>query len=287
MIKNPDVEKLTTVAMGRVWAPRWWLVFPIGLVLWIATVADAFYTNNLILLPTVVLLGSFLVPVTGVVWYLDHDPSPTLSPRRIVFAFILAGVLGALAASVLEYWLVLGPGLRGNLKVGLIEELAKGAMIVLFALGLRSFTTRDGMVLGATVGFGFAALESSGYALASLFVVQGNQLFLSLPSVVLNELVRGALAPFGHGLWSAILGGVIFHSAARYGRLRPTWSILIAYIGVALLHAAFDSFGGIVGYIVISIIGVAPLVYLWLREDRGLPFRRQTRAPAVEQIQGT
>jgi RsiW-degrading membrane proteinase PrsW (M82 family) len=258
------------------------LVLPIGLVLWIATVADAFYTNNLILLPTVVLLGSFLVPVTGVVWYLDHDPSPTLSPRRIVSAFILAGVLGALAASVLEYWLVFGPGLFGMLKVGLIEELVKGLLIVAFALGLRSFTTRDGMVLGAAVGFGFAALESSGYALASLFVVQGHQLFLSLQSVVLTELVRGVLAPFGHGLWSAILGGAIFHAAARMGRLRLTWGILIAYIGVSLLHAAFDSFGGIVGYVVISIIGIAPLVYLWLREDRGMPFRRHTNTPAAQ-----
>lgn len=270
-----------TVVTRRGWAPRWWMVFPIGLVLWIATVADAFYTNNFILLPTIVLLGSFLVPVTGVVWYLDHDQSPALSPRRIVLAFILAGVLGALAASVLEYWLVYGTGLFGMLKVGLIEELTKGVLIVVFALGIRSFTTRDGMVLGATVGFGFAALESSGYALASLFVVQGNHLLLSVPSVVLNELVRGLLAPFGHGLWTAILGGVIFHSAARYGRLRPTLAILVAYVGVSLLHAGYDSFGGIVGYVVISAIGVVPLVYLWLREDRGLPFRRQITVPAM------
>jgi RsiW-degrading membrane proteinase PrsW (M82 family) len=256
------------------------LVLPIGLVLWIATVIVAFYTNNFILLPTIVLLGSFLVPVTGVVWYLDHDASPTLSPRRIFAAFILSGVLGALAASLLEFWLVFGPGLFGNLKVGMIEELVKGVLIVLFALGLRSYTTRDGMVLGATVGFGFAALESSGYALASLFVVQGQHLFLSLPSVVLNELVRGLLAPFGHGLWTAILGGVIFHGA-RSGRLRPTAAILITYVGVSLLHAAYDSFGGVVGYIVISIIGIAPLVYLWLRGDRGLSFRRPSAPPAT------
>ena len=110
MITRPDVEKSTTAATRHVWAPRWWLVFPIGLVLWVATVADTFYTNNLILLPTVVLLGSFLVPVTAVVWYLDHDPSPELSPRRIVSAFIFSGVLGALAASVLEFWLVFGQG---------------------------------------------------------------------------------------------------------------------------------------------------------------------------------
>ena len=264
--------------VARSWAPRWWLVLPIGLVLWIATVVTAFLTSNLILLPTVVLLGSFVVPVTAVVWYLDHDPSPVLSPRRIVAAFIIPAVLGALAASVLEYLLVRGQGPIGFLKVGLIEEFVKGAAIVLFALGLRSYFTRDGMVLGATVGFGFAALESSGYALASLFVVQGNQLFLSLPSVVITELIRGLLAPFGHGLWSAILGGVIFHAAARSGRLRPAWSILIAYIGVSILHAAFDIFGGVLGYVVISIIGIVPLVYLWWRGDRGLmPFRGGTR----------
>jgi RsiW-degrading membrane proteinase PrsW (M82 family) len=129
------------------------------------------------------------------------------------------------------------------------------------------------MVLGAAVGFGFAALETSGYALASLFVVQGQQLFPSLPSVVFTELVRAVLAPFGHGLWSAILGGVIFY-AARHGRVRMIWSVLVTYIAVSLLHAAFDIFGGITGYIVISIIGIVPLVYLWIWGDRGLPFRR-------------
>jgi protease PrsW len=252
---------------GQSWAPRWWAVLLVGLVLWIAAVATAWVTRNLILLPMIVLLGSFLVPVTGVTWYLDHDPSPVLSPRRIMGVFIIAGVIGALAASLLEFWLVLGPGPIGFLKVGLIEEFVKGAAIVLFAVGLRSYTTRDGIVLGATVGFGFAALESSGYALAALFVVQGGHLYLSLTSVVLTELVRGVLAPFGHGLWSAILGGVIFHSA-RGGRLRPSWSILVGYLGVSILHAAFDSFGSIVVYVVISIVGLVPLVYLWWRSDR-------------------
>jgi RsiW-degrading membrane proteinase PrsW (M82 family) len=273
---------------GQRWAPRWWAVLLIGLAIWIASLADAFLTGNLLILPTVVLLGSFLVPVTAVVWFLDHDPNPALSPRRIVAAFIIAGAIGVLAASMLEFWLVYGPGLLGNLKVGLIEELVKGVAIVLVAWGLRSFATRDGMVLGATVGFGFAALESSGYALAALFVVQGQHLYLSLTSVVLTELVRGVLAPFGHGLWSAILGGVIFRGA-RSGRLRPTWGILAAYLGVSILHAAFDSFGGIAGYVVISIIGLAPLVYLWWRGDRGIGFRRRARpveAPSAQTMSG-
>ena len=273
---NNVLSKQDARVKGQTWAPRWWAVFLIGLALWAAAVGSVFVTGDLIVLPTVFLLGSFLVPVTAVVWYLDHDSSPALSPQRIVSAFLIAGVLGILAASFLEFWLVYGPGLRGNLKVGLIEEFVKGAGILALALGLRSYTTRDGMVLGAAVGFGFAALESSGYALASLFGVQGGHLALSLSSVVFTELVRGVLAPFGHGLWSAILGGVIFH-AARQGHLRLTWSVLVAFLGVSLLHGAFDIFGSITGYIVISIIGLVPLVFLWMRQDRPFPFARRTQ----------
>src|SRR3989440_10061331 len=155
------------------WAPPWWAVFLGGLVLWGATIVVARITHNIILLPTIVLLGSFLVPVTAVVWYLDHDPSPALSPRRILTAFIIGGVIGVLGASLLEYWLVRA-GLVGAVEVGLIEEFVKGAFIVVVALGIRGFHIRDGMVLGGTVGFGFAALESSGHATASPFVVPGH-----------------------------------------------------------------------------------------------------------------
>jgi len=136
---------------GQAWAPRWWGILLIGLVLWAATAADVFVTGNLIVLPSVVLLGSFLVPVTAVVWYLDHNPSPVLSPRRIGTAFVVAGLLGVLVSSMLEFWLVYGPGVRGDFKVGFIEEFVKGLGIVALAWGLRTVTTRDGMVLGAAV----------------------------------------------------------------------------------------------------------------------------------------
>src|SRR5437899_8023501 len=131
------------------WAPPWWTVFVVGLLLWGATFAVARVTRNVILLPTIVLLGSFLVPVTAVVWYLDHDTSPALSPRRILAAFIIAGVFGVLGASLLEYWLV-SAGILGSLEVGLIEEAVKGIFIAIVALGVRPFHVRDGMVLGAT-----------------------------------------------------------------------------------------------------------------------------------------
>src|SRR5260370_17052268 len=114
---------------GQAWAPRWWGGLLVGLALWIATLGATFLTGDIILLPTVVLLGSFLVPVTAVVWYLDHDPSPVLSPRRMMTAFVTAGVIGLLAAAVLESWLVFAPRPLSLPNVGPLPEFLKLALL--------------------------------------------------------------------------------------------------------------------------------------------------------------
>jgi protease PrsW len=274
---------------GVGWAPRWWVVFLVGLGLWVAAVVTTGLTANANMIPTVVLLGSFLVPVTAVIWYLDHDLSQVLQPRLVINALIIGGVFGVVLASLAEAWLH-GKGLSGYLGVGLIEELVKGLALAALAWRLPAYATRDGIVLGATVGFGFAALESSGYALTALLVQNG-----SLSSLVFTELTRGLLAPVGHGLWTAILGGVLFR-AARNGRLRLTWGVVGTYLGVAVLHAGFDSVSGVAavltgvtavgeaqvpvylallvaGFIIVSAIGVSWLVHLW----RGAARREEVR----------
>lgn len=224
--------------------PGWRSVFFTGLLLWLASVIVTAVTGNVNMIPTVVLLGSFLVPVTAVVWYLDHDPSPTLTPRVVLNAFITGGVLGVLAASLLEAWL-LGDGMLIYVGVGLIEEGAKLIALLIIARRLLRYTTRDGVVLGAAVGFGFAALESSGYAFSALLVQNGQTVALSLGNLVGTEFLRGILAPVGHGLWTGILGGVLFQQSAARGRLRVTRRVFWAFLFVALLHALWDSMRGI------------------------------------------
>ncbi|HYM51795.1 MAG TPA: PrsW family glutamic-type intramembrane protease [Candidatus Limnocylindrales bacterium] len=264
------------------WAPRWWAVLGVGLALWIASVVVASLTGNINLIPAIVMLGSFVVPVTGVVWYLDHDPSPAFGPQLIAYSFIVGGVLGILAASVLEYWL-LTLGILGTVGVGLIEEFVKALALVMMAWRLASFHPRDGIVLGATVGFGFAALESSGYAMRAMIIdIGGVGVIFSLSSLVFTELFRGLLSPFGHGLWTAILGGVLF-GEARGGRLRITRAVAATFLGVALLHAAWDTMPavmvasggwGIIGYVAVSVIGLAWLIRLW-RRSRSMPARQK------------
>jgi protease PrsW len=237
--------------------PRWRSVFLTGLVLWVASVLVTVLTSDTNLIPTVILLGSFLVPVTAVTWYLDKYESDVVTPSVVIRAFVVGGVLGLLAASLLEA-LLFGDGLLVYLGVGLIEEAAKLLGLLWVAWRLPHYRIRDGIVLGAAVGFGFAALESSGYALNALTVQQsGHFIGLSLPNMVVTELLRGILAPLGHGLWTAILGGVLF-GAARGGRLRITGAVIGTYLFVSLLHALWDSMRGI-ALVLTELFGSTPI----------------------------
>src|SRR3954454_2633664 len=114
---NPVVVPPPTRSSG------WRRTFFTGLLLWIASVVVTALTQNLNMIPTVVLLGSFLVPATAVIWYLDHYRSEIVTPSVAARAFIVGGVIGVLAASVLEA--LPNNGVLLFLAVGLVEELAK------------------------------------------------------------------------------------------------------------------------------------------------------------------
>ncbi|ETK33602.1 PrsW family intramembrane metalloprotease [Microbispora sp. ATCC PTA-5024] len=242
---------MTTPTLGTRARPRhpWRRVFSTGLVLWVLTVVITFWTGNPNLIPTLVLLGSFLVPVTFVVWAFERSDTGELTPTLVFSTFLTGGVLGVLAASVLESYL-LHPSPWLFVGVGLIEEAVKLAALAFLTRHLADKSVRDGMILGAAVGFGFAAFESAGYAFTALFTEHG----LSLMQVVQTELLRSLLSPLGHGLWTAILGGVLFRASGRH-HFTLTYRLLLAYLGVSLLHALWDSMHSIAVLVTLLLTG--------------------------------
>jgi RsiW-degrading membrane proteinase PrsW (M82 family) len=223
---------------------RWLRLLGLGAITWIVAVVALGVTQDPNLIPLTVTTGGFVVPVCGAIYVFDRLYDSAFAPVRIVEAFVLGGTLGLFLAVFGEY-LLLGSGSSQYLGVGLIEEASKLAVLWLVARRLGSYSIRDGIVLGVAVGFGFASFESSGYALVSLFGAHG----LELRNMIGTVLERGLLAPVGHGLWTGILGGVLFMSA-RHGRLRLSGSVVATYLFVALLHAVYDSSSGIGAFIV-------------------------------------
>jgi RsiW-degrading membrane proteinase PrsW (M82 family) len=115
---------------------------------------------------------------------------------------------------------------------------------------------------------GFAALESMGYAFTA-FLASGG----SLTAVVYTTMLRGILAPVGHGTWTAILAGVLFRES-RQDHFRINGKVFFAFLGVALLHAFWDGLPAVIAilfspgidvFIAQTIIGGIGFLVLWLR----------------------
>jgi protease PrsW len=229
---------ITTGAAARIasW-PAWSLVLVTGAGLWGASILALIATGDEILVPAVVLLGSFLVPVTSIFWVVEHGHHTSLTPARLLVGFFVAGVMGLLVSAVLETWLQPSRFVP-NLWVATVEETVKAAGLLIVGRGLRTYRVRDGIVLGVTIGLGFGAFEASGYSLT--YSVQGGA--FSAGDLVSEELLRAAIAPFGHGVWTGLVGAAAFATAAAH-RDRPAWSwrIIGAWAIAVALHAAWDA----------------------------------------------
>ncbi|MET7284445.1 PrsW family glutamic-type intramembrane protease [Streptomyces sp. NPDC005573] len=234
----------------RIGAGLWRRCLHAGLVLWALAAVTAYVTRSPAPLPALILLSGLLAPVVFVLWAYERH-GRDLGVSAVLGCFLAGGVLGVLGASLTEPYL-LHPSLEMFLGAGLAEEAAKlGALV--FALrrmpGIRG--TRAGLVLGGAVGFGFAALESCGYAFTAAFSTG----VTDLRALLETEILRGLLAPFGQALWTAIAGGVLLSCRHPAGRFRFPPPVLAAWFGVALLHALWDSTHGIALWLVARTAG--------------------------------
>ena len=217
----------------------WKLLLAGGVVTWLIAAVVTEVTDDNILMPTVIIVGSFMVPVTMAAFALSRRRDGYLTTEEIVLGFLLAGTLGVVGTALLETYLL--PSASGTfIAVGWIEELGKGAVLLLVAHQVHHREPRDGMVLGAVVGAGFAAFESAGYALQTLLDNLDEQTVVAILEL---ETFRAVLAPFGHITWTALIGGALFASS-RGGRFHVSRGLVLTILGVVALHALWDQSTG-------------------------------------------
>lgn len=220
---------------------RWLRTLVVGVVLFVLATVVLVWSGDPILFPTVILIGNFLVPVVFVAFLYDHQHISSLSLDTVAASFGIGGVLGVLGATVIESLVVPVPSnptqglsLGAAFLVGLIEEGCKILVVIILARNIRHTSQMDGLLLGGAVGMGFAALESTGYAFTALLVSQGH-----ISAVIASTVLRGLLAPFGHGVWTGILGAVLFReSGPRHFRI--TIPVILTYLFVSVLHTLWD-----------------------------------------------
>jgi RsiW-degrading membrane proteinase PrsW (M82 family) len=246
----------------------WWRVLVMTLLAFSVGLVVMVLTENPILFPTVLMLGTFAVPAAYVAFFYDRRHLSKLTMPTIILSFLYGGVLGVFASALLEPIFIPQLDPSTIMVVGLIEEFAKILGVLVIARHRRHDSELDGLILGAAAGMGFASMESSGYAFMA-FLGSGG----SLSIMVGVTLLRGILSPLGHGTWTAILASVLFRESAA-GHFRINGKVIGAYLTVAVLHGLWDGLPVVISVIFSSgldvfigqaVIGGISLSILWRR----------------------
>jgi RsiW-degrading membrane proteinase PrsW (M82 family) len=228
------------VAGFRSGSEKWLIGLAAAAGYWVAAVAVLLITRDSLVGATVVLVGGAAAPAAAAALFYERFAPVSLGPTRVIAAFGAGGGAAFLLGASIDTWLVPSSPSR-YLSVGLIEELSKLVILLAFGVGLKFKTARVGMVLGGALGFGYAAFESTGYALDAYMQTLPNLPNFAVgnpvAALVWVEVSRAFAAPVTHGLWSAILGAVVF---ARLGGWRLP-AIASTYLLVSLLHAGWDT----------------------------------------------
>jgi RsiW-degrading membrane proteinase PrsW (M82 family) len=258
----------------------WLKVLSTAAIFYILLLVALLLTDNSNLFPSLVMVGSFMVPVAYVAFFYERRHLSLLTMPTISMTFVYGGLLGIIAAALLEPFFISQLNLGAILRIGFIEEFAKILGVLVIARSRRHDSEMDGLILGAAAGMGFAALESSGYAFTIFLKSHG-----SVSIVVVVTLIRGLLSPLGHGTWTAILASVLFRES-RNGHFRINLQVIEAYLLVSILHALWDGMAlvlttvfnlGLGVLISDGVIGIVGLAVLWLRWQEAV--RLQTVLP--------
>lgn len=242
-------------------------LLPIALIAAAVTAADN-YVEFFAKSPGLVLAGCLVafvayLPSLWIVRRLDRLPMPC-AVYAAAFGFVVA--FAPITSEVT--WGVINRGVRYWQIVGLTEELTKMLPVLLalvYAPRLVS-NTRDGLVLGALAGLGFAVIEfGTSFALDNFPENGWADLYSSLPA-------RWALGTHDHILWGAATGGAIGYLVESPQSRKHQLVALLTIVAVMFTHGLQDLFGKYIGPLAIGVLG-QPLLAMGVTEESFQPGR--------------
>jgi RsiW-degrading membrane proteinase PrsW (M82 family) len=264
VVERIEVEDqvMTAQQIVRRWA--WAGTFVVGTGLYLLVLGVLTDTGNPNLIPTMILLGALVVPLTFVTFAAGRSGRWLIDEQTLGGALLFGGVIGVVVAGLLEYDTLRKLGALPMIAVGLIEEAAKlvvPVILVVFARH-RYRSVASGIVIGIAVGTGFAVLETMGYAFVALIQSGG-----SVGAAEQTLLIRGLLSPAGHASWTGLACWGLWRFA-----IEPSGKRFLGFVGMyalaVALHTAWDGIGGRVTYAVVGAISISLLLYGLKRAQR-------------------
>jgi RsiW-degrading membrane proteinase PrsW (M82 family) len=191
--------------------------------------------ENPLLIPGLIFVGAFAVPISTLVFFLEMNAPRNISIFMTMSLLFIGGIGSIIIALIFFDKLEFLSDLLSASAAGIIEEVAK-ILIVIFVMGkfTRYKWVLNGLLFGAAVGTGFAAFESMGYAF------RGD----SFNGIVDSIMLRGILAPFCHIIWTGNAAAALW---LVKGDRKFSWSMLgdprfiRVFLSSVILHMLWNS----------------------------------------------
>jgi len=198
---TPDLSQVDSS-----WPKPWVFVrtFLLALIVYGGFVFAARQFDNRILVPGLIVIGSFAIPLSILVFFFEVNILRNVSLYQVIKLVMLGGIVGLVGSlflfrlTGLHTWL-------GAMSAGIIEEVGKAAALLLIANKLKYRWTLNGLLFGAAVGAGFSGFESAGYAYVNI-------LRFNSWRTLLDEISGRGIACLmaDHTLWTALVGAALW-----------------------------------------------------------------------------
>jgi RsiW-degrading membrane proteinase PrsW (M82 family) len=267
------VAESTPGSARRLIRSAWLRTLATGLVLYLVVTTATLATDNPHLVPSLLMLGALLVPVTFVVYVFERVSIGVEVVPALASCFVFGGLIGTAAAAVLEYETLVELGALPMLAVGVIEESVKLALPLVLFLRRRFLQPSAGVLIGIAAGMGFASFESMGYGLVELIQSRG-----SIGATEALLAARGVVSPAGHAAWTGLVCAVLWRARANGPDARSRLLVAAAFVTAVVLHALWDATDSVALRGAVAVVSLA-LLARQLRQASDQPDRSRYPTP--------
>lgn len=161
--------------------------------------------NNVNLIPGLIMIGSVAVPLSLLIFFFEVNVPRNISLYQVIKLLLTGGLVSIIISLFFFEWTEGVSNWMGAASAGVIEETGKALTLLLVVSKPRFRWTLNGLLLGATVGTGFAVFESAGYALRAAL---GDGGIAAMRDTILQRGILSVLG--GHVLWTGLVGAALW-----------------------------------------------------------------------------
>jgi len=223
-----------------------------GVVTYLVVLFVMIDTQNVNFFPSLLLVGAITVPMSVLVLANQAGPPSRVPGWATAFTAIVGGVVGVVAAGLLEYDTLHRLGALPMVLVAIIEEAAKLIVPVILYLLWRPNNPRGGIIIGIASGMGFATLETMGYGFQALLAG-------GIAAVDDTLLLRGLTSPACHIAWTGMTVAMLWRIRTAAHHVRAFLGFLLTYAVAVTLHAVWDGSTRLAIHVGVAVVGLIVL----------------------------